>query len=79
MKINDLKASTTLATTGDGFEGYSDHVEGEDSPQQDGLIRGSRLKFGNTAEWETRDGGVTKDDRRRDQAGGGQVGCGRGQ
>jgi hypothetical protein len=56
MSTNDLKTSTALATTGDGFDGYSDRVAGDDNPQPQGLIRGSRVKFGNTAEWETCDG-----------------------
>jgi hypothetical protein len=55
MTTIELKNSTALATTGDGFDGYSDRVEGDESPQPQGLIRGSLLKFSNTAEWETRD------------------------
>jgi hypothetical protein len=55
MSINELKTSTALATTGDGFDGYSDRVEGDERPQQQGIIHGSRVKFNNTAEWETRD------------------------
>jgi hypothetical protein len=47
--------TTALTTVGDGFEGYSDRIEGDDSPQQQGLIRGSLVKFSNTAEWLTRD------------------------
>ena len=62
MATLELKNSTALATIGDGFEGYSDRVEGDDSPQQQGLIRGSLVKFGNSAEWETRDGEVVDHD-----------------
>jgi hypothetical protein len=50
--------STTLVTVGDGFDGYSEQVEGADSPQPRGIIRGSRVKFSNTAEYELPDGEV---------------------
>jgi hypothetical protein len=52
----ELKNSTALATVGDGFDGYVDRVEGDDSPAQEGIIRGAMLKFSATAEWERRDG-----------------------
>jgi hypothetical protein len=53
MSTDELKNSTSLTTTGDGFDHYTDRVEGnDDSPQQQGLIRGSRVAFTNTAEWE---------------------------
>jgi hypothetical protein len=64
MSNDELKNSTSLTTTGDGFDGYSDRVEGnDDSPQQQGLIRGSRVAFTNTAEWEiATDGEVIEPD-----------------
>ncbi len=58
MTNTELKNTTALTTTGDGFDGYSDHVEGDDNPQPRGLIRGSRVKFSNTAEYELPDGEV---------------------
>jgi hypothetical protein len=58
MTTIELKNSTALATAGDGFDGYSDHVEGDESPQPRGIIRGLRLKFSNTAEYELPDGEV---------------------
>jgi hypothetical protein len=56
MSVEELKNSPSLTTTSDGFEGYSDHIEGNESPQQRGLIRGTRLTFNNVGEWETPDG-----------------------
>jgi hypothetical protein len=56
MTTLELRNSTALATTGDGFDGHTDHVEGDDSLEQQGLIRGTHLKFGATAQWERRDG-----------------------
>jgi hypothetical protein len=55
MNTLELKNSTALTTTGDGFDGHTDHVEGDDSSEQQGLIRGTHLKFGSTAQWERRD------------------------
>jgi hypothetical protein len=52
MSNDELKNSTSLTTTGDGFDNYTDQVEGEDKSEQQGLIRGSRVAFTNTAEWE---------------------------
>ena len=52
---DEMKNSTALTPVGDGFDNYSDRVEGDDGPEQQGLIRGTRLKFTNTAEWETPD------------------------
>jgi hypothetical protein len=57
MTTEDLKNSNSLTTVGDGFDGYSDRVEGDNSTQQpQGLIRGNHLKFGATAQWERREG-----------------------
>jgi hypothetical protein len=58
MSDDELKNTTAIATVGDGFEGYSDRIEGDDNPQPRGIIRGSRLKFSNTAEYELPDGEV---------------------
>jgi hypothetical protein len=55
MGNDELKNTTSLTTTGDGFDNYTDQVEGDENPQQQGLIRGTRLKFGNSFEWETAD------------------------
>jgi hypothetical protein len=56
MSTDEMKTSTALTPVGDGFDGYSDRVEGDEGAQHQGLIRGSLLKFSNTAEWERRDG-----------------------
>jgi hypothetical protein len=58
MSTLDLKTTTAPATAGDGFDNYTDHVEGDDSPQQQGILRGTHLKFDATAQWERRDGEV---------------------
>lgn len=52
---NELTA-TTLAPT-DSLDGYSDAVKGAETRKQ-GLLRGTALKFGQTAEWEDKDGEV---------------------
>jgi hypothetical protein len=60
MTTTELKNTTALpATVGDGFDHYTDHVQGDEGrPQQQGLIRGLLVTFGNTAEWETKDSEV---------------------
>jgi hypothetical protein len=58
----ELKNSTALAPIGDGLDGYNDSVEGAERSAGQGLIRGTLLKFGNTAEWETKDGEVLDHD-----------------
>jgi hypothetical protein len=40
----------------DGFEGWTDSIEGSDRPQNAGLIKGELLKFSNDGIWKTRDG-----------------------
>jgi hypothetical protein len=63
VNITESKTSTALpAMVGDGFDGYSDHTEGADSPQPQGIIRGTHLKFGATAQWERRDGEIIEPD-----------------
>jgi hypothetical protein len=63
MSINKLKSSTALTTTGDGFDTYTDRVEGDEGSQpQQGMIRGTHLTFGATAEWERRDGEIIESD-----------------
>jgi hypothetical protein len=63
MSNDELKNSTSLTTTGDGFDNYTDQVEGEGKSEQQGLIRGSRVAFTNTAEWEiATDGDVIEPD-----------------
>jgi hypothetical protein len=41
----------------DGLDGYTDKVEGTENRKNSGLLRGTVLKFGNTAEWEIKDDG----------------------
>jgi hypothetical protein len=41
----------------DGIDGFCDETEGKET-KQSGLFRGTRLKFGKTAEWEIKDGDV---------------------
>jgi hypothetical protein len=49
MSNTELKTSTSLTTVGDGFDHYNDRVEGDEGPQQqDGVIRGSMVKFSAT-------------------------------
>ena len=38
MSLEETKNSTSLTTIGDGFDNYTDRVEGDDGPQQHGLI-----------------------------------------
>ncbi|HMF06895.1 MAG TPA: hypothetical protein VKE72_07775, partial [Methylocella sp.] len=40
----------------DNFAGWEDGVEGDDQPQNAGIIQGSLVKFTNEAAWVTRDG-----------------------
>jgi hypothetical protein len=47
---------TKTAPVGDGISGYSDEVTGKET-KRTGLFRGTRLKFGKTAEWEIKDDG----------------------
>jgi hypothetical protein len=53
---NEL-ANTTASVPADGLDGYTDEVSGAETRKQ-GLIRGTLLRFSNTAEWETKDGEV---------------------
>jgi hypothetical protein len=61
---DELKNSTSLITVGDGLDGYTDAVEGDERPASQGLIQGTLVKFGNTAEWQTKDGEVLDHDTR---------------
>jgi hypothetical protein len=64
-QTKDPNNSTALTPIGDGFNGYSDRVEGDEgTPASHGLFRGARVKFSNTAEWETADGDVIAGDLR---------------
>jgi hypothetical protein len=56
--MSNIENTTALTPVGDGFEGFTDRIEGDDRPQPRGIIRGSRLKFSNTAEYELPDGEV---------------------
>ena len=40
----------------DNFAGWEDGVEGDDQPQNAGIIQGSLVKFTNEAAWVTRNG-----------------------
>jgi hypothetical protein len=51
--------ATALTNTSDGFDGYNIDVDGKES-KQSGLFRGERLKFGKSAEWETKEGEVVE-------------------
>jgi hypothetical protein len=42
-------------TSIDNFTGWEDGVEGDDQPQNSGIIQGSLVKFSNEAMWVTRD------------------------
>jgi hypothetical protein len=44
------------STSIDNFAGWEDGVEGDDQPQNAGIIQGSLVKFSNEAMWVTRDG-----------------------
>jgi hypothetical protein len=44
-------STTELVNTADGITGYADEVAGQET-KKSGLFRGTRLKFGQTAEWE---------------------------
>jgi hypothetical protein len=56
--VDESKNSTVPATIGDGFDGYVERTEGDDRPAGQGLIKGTLLRFGATAQWETRDSEV---------------------
>jgi len=43
-------------TSIDNFSGWEDGVEGDDRPENAGIIQGSLVKFSNEAMWVTRDG-----------------------
>jgi hypothetical protein len=45
------------APAADGIGGYTEEVSGKESKTKSGLFRGTRLKFGKTAEWELKDDG----------------------
>jgi hypothetical protein len=64
MNDDESKNSTALTPVGDGFDGYSDDVAGSDnsSQQQQGIIRGTHVTFGSTAEYERRDGEIIEPD-----------------
>src|SRR5262249_231876 len=40
----------------DNFAGWDDGIEGDDAPENAGLIQGTLIKFTNEAKWVTRDG-----------------------
>jgi hypothetical protein len=54
---------TKTAPAGDGIDGHSDEVAGKEA-RRNHLFRGTRLKFGKTAEWETKDGDVIEPESR---------------
>jgi hypothetical protein len=49
MNMTELVTSTALAP--DGITGHTDEVAGQEI-KKSGLFRGTRIKFGKTAEWE---------------------------
>jgi hypothetical protein len=55
MKMTELVTSTALAS--DGITGHTDEVAGQET-KQSSLFRGTRIKFGKTAEWEIKGGEV---------------------
>jgi hypothetical protein len=57
-QTHDPKNPTALTPIGDGFDNYSDRIEGDEGAQPQGIIRGAMLKFSATAEWERRDGEI---------------------
>jgi hypothetical protein len=61
----DIKNTTALTPTSDGFDGYNGQVAGDEgATQQGGQIQGTLLRFGITARWEARDDRVISDDVR---------------
>ena len=44
-------STNELVNTTDGIAGHTDEVAGQET-KESGLFRGTRLKFGKTAEWE---------------------------
>ena len=61
MDTTELVTSTALAP--DGIDGHNDEVDGQEA-KQSSLFRGTRIKFGKTAEWEIK-GGETIDSKTR--------------
>ena len=61
MDTTELVTSTALAP--DGIDGHNDEVDGQET-KQSSLFRGTRIKFGKTAEWEIK-GGETIDSKTR--------------
>ena len=55
MDTTELVTSTALAP--DGIDGHNDEVDGQET-KQSSLFRGTRIKFGKTAEWEIKGGEV---------------------
>jgi hypothetical protein len=49
--MSNQLTNTTAFVPADGLDGYTDEVSGAETRKQ-GLIRGTVLRFGNTAEWE---------------------------
>jgi hypothetical protein len=55
MNMTELVTSTALAP--DGITGHTDAVDGQET-KQSSLFRGTRIKFGKTAEWEIKGGEI---------------------
>jgi hypothetical protein len=64
VDIDKSKSLTTSASSSvgdDGFAGWDDRVEGDDQPENVGIIQGTFLKFSNEGQWIDRDGNEIPD------------------